>query len=104
MSCYRIAEGEVNAARAVVEQAQAEMQRARANVEHRRLQRDRLEKLRQQNAVSEGGMEEAKHALDDATASADAALMKLRREGARLGFLVIFPSAFLSAAVATTLS
>ncbi len=69
----RIAEAEVAAARAAVEQCQAELKRALANFKYRQLQFDRLQALRKQNAVSEGGMEDATRAHDEAAASVDAA-------------------------------
>jgi hypothetical protein len=69
----RIAEAEVVAARAAVGQSEAELKRALINLKYRQLQFDRLQTLRKHNAVSEGGMEDATRARDEAAASVDAA-------------------------------
>jgi hypothetical protein len=69
----RIAEAEVVAARAAVGQSEAELKRALVNLKYRQLQFDRLQSLRKQNAVSEGGMEDAIRARDEAAASVDGA-------------------------------
>jgi hypothetical protein len=69
----RIAEAEVVGARAAVGQSEAELKRALVSVKYRQLQLDRLQSLRKQNAVSEGGMEDATHARDETAASVDAA-------------------------------
>jgi membrane fusion protein (multidrug efflux system) len=69
----RIFEAEVAAARAVVDQSEAEMKRALANLKHREAQLGRVQSLRKQKGVSQEAVDEAIHARDDAAAAVEAA-------------------------------
>jgi beta-lactamase regulating signal transducer with metallopeptidase domain len=80
----RIAEAEVNAVRAVVDQSQAEMKRAVAHLDYRRIQLNRLAKLQKQNAVTTEVVEEGKHACDEATASVETARASIRAAEAQV--------------------
>ncbi len=68
----RIAEAEVTAARAAVDQSEAEMKRALSNLKYRQAQLGRVQSLRKQNAVSEEVVDEANHAFEEAMAIVDA--------------------------------
>jgi hypothetical protein len=80
----RIAEAEVTAVHAVVDQSKAEMTRALANLEHRRIQLDRLQNLHKQKAVATEYVDEAKYASDEATASVEAARASIRAAEAQV--------------------
>jgi beta-lactamase regulating signal transducer with metallopeptidase domain len=71
----RIAEAEVNAVRAVVEQSEAELKRALANLKYREAQFGRIQSARKQapNVISQDGFDEALRDRDAAAASVEAA-------------------------------
>jgi hypothetical protein len=80
----RIAEAEVNAVRAVVDQSAAEMKRAQVNLKFRQLQLDRLQSLQKQSAVGVETVDEATHARDEAAASVDAARASIQAAQAQV--------------------
>jgi hypothetical protein len=69
----RIAEAEVNAARAAHDQSQSEMKRALANLKYRQLQLDRIQSLRRRKAASAEDVDGATHARDEAAATVETA-------------------------------
>jgi beta-lactamase regulating signal transducer with metallopeptidase domain len=82
----RIAEGEVNAARAVVDQTEAELKRVLSNLKYRQAQLDRIQLARKQYAgsISDSGLEEAIRARDDAAAGVEAAKATIRAAQAQV--------------------
>jgi beta-lactamase regulating signal transducer with metallopeptidase domain len=80
----RIAEAEVNAVRAVVDQSKAELVRAQVNLKFRQLQLDRLQSLQKHNAVGVETVDEATHARDEAAASVDAARASIQAAQAQV--------------------
>jgi hypothetical protein len=80
----RIAEAEVNAVRAVVDQIRAELQRALANLKHREVQFGRIQALRKNNALSQDDLDEAIRARDDAAAGVEAAKAAIRAAQAQV--------------------
>jgi multidrug resistance efflux pump len=80
----RIAEAEVNAVRAVVDQSRAELQRALANLKHREVQFGRIQALRKNNALSQDDLDEAIRARDDAAAGVEAAKAAIRAAQAQV--------------------
>jgi beta-lactamase regulating signal transducer with metallopeptidase domain len=82
----RIAEGEVNAARAAVDQTQAELKRVLTELKYRQAQLDRVQSARKQDAssISDSSLEEAIRARDDAAAGVDAAKAAIRAAQAQV--------------------
>jgi hypothetical protein len=82
----RIAEGEVNAARAVVDQTEAELKRVLTNLKYRQTQLDRVQSARKQDAgsISDSGLEEAIRARDEAAAGVEAAKAAIRAAQAQV--------------------
>jgi hypothetical protein len=82
----RIAEGEVNAARAAVDQTEAELKRVLINLKHRQAQLDRVQSVRKQDAgsISDSALDEAIRARDDAAAGVEAAKATIRAAQAQV--------------------
>jgi beta-lactamase regulating signal transducer with metallopeptidase domain len=82
----RIAEGEVNAARAVVDQKKAELTLALTNLKYRQAQLDRNQKANRQSpgTISANDLDEAIRARDDAAAGVEAAKAAIRASEAQV--------------------